>query len=230
VSPFRSVEAIALLAAPAPGYDAETLADRLATLGVAGQVGIRLPLRLAKPNPDGSGELALRPSPHAAILLVAGLAGETLPALATAMRASGVSVDLKQSALVVGRLHEARPGDGTVLVTMLASRRRDLTREAFSQRWLGGHASFGLRADAAAYRQLHAEGTPALDPHLPAANRYDGVGMVWFRDLDHVARARASPEIARDATVDEMEFIDHGRSMLMMFRMRSAAVAAISAA
>jgi hypothetical protein len=44
--------------------------------------------------------------------------------------------------------------------------------------------------------------------------------MVFFRGLEHVADARAAPEIARDATRDEMAFIDHERSMLAMFRLR----------
>lgn len=40
-----------------------------------------------------------------------------------------------------------------------------------------------------------------------------------FRDEQHAAAARAAPEIAHDATRDEMRFVDHRRSMLAMFRL-----------
>lgn len=116
------------------------------------------------------------------------------------------------SVTMAGTLYDVRPGNGAILVVMLAARRAEFSRAAFAARWLEGHAPFGLRTDAAAYRQLHAA----------AEGGYDGIGMVWFRDLDHVKAARAAPEIARDATADEMLFIDHSRSMLAMFRMTGA--------
>jgi hypothetical protein len=66
-------------------------------------------------------------------------------------------------------------------------------------------------------RQLHAD-ADAL-PRLPPADRFDGAGMVFFRDLDQARTARATPEVARDATRDEMRFIDHAGSMPAMFRL-----------
>ena len=67
------------------------------------------------------------------------------------------------------------------------------------------------------YRQLHAD--PALMADPPRSDRFDGAGMELFRDMAHVATARAAPEIARDATRDEMQFIDHVASMLAMLHM-----------
>jgi hypothetical protein len=202
VTLYPSAAALALLAAPAEGVDAETLAGRLQALCPRGEVGLRIGGRLPKAHPDGAGELPLLPSPHAAILLVRGPEVETLPAVVP-------GVDKTASLVMTGTLHDVRPGDGAILVIMLATRHADLSHAAFAARWLEGHAPFGLRTDASAYRQLHGS----------AEGGFDGIGMVWFRDLDHVAAARAAPEIARDATADEMLFIDHSRSMLAMFRM-----------
>jgi hypothetical protein len=63
----------------------------------------------------------------------------------------------------------------------------------------------------------------------PASDRCDGLrdalagvtpsgaGIVLFGDADQVAVSRAEPAMARDATRDEMQFIDHAGSMLAMF-------------
>jgi hypothetical protein len=199
VTLYPAAPALVLLAAPAEGVDAETLAERLRDAFPHAEVGVRLGGHLPKARPDGSGALPLLPSPHAAILLSRG------PEVFVSVN----GLDPMASVTMAGTLHDVRPGDGAILVVMLATRRAELSRAAFAERWLDGHAPFGLRTDACAYRQLHAS----------AEDGFDGIGMVWFRDLDHVASARAAPEIARDATADEMLFIDHSRSMLAMFRM-----------
>jgi hypothetical protein len=201
VTPYPAAPALALLAATAEGVDAETLAARLRDAVPQAEIGVRIGGRLPKPRPDGAGELPLLPSQHAAILLLRGPEIE-MPAFVEGM-------DPAASVAIAGTLHDVRPGDGAILVTMLATRHANLSRAAFAARWLEGHAPFGLRTDACAYRQLHGS----------AEGSFDGIGMIWFRDLDHVAAARAAPEIARDATADEMLFIDHSRSMLAMFRM-----------
>ncbi len=232
VADYASAPALALLAAPAPGRFAEEVGDALWSARAAGggevQLGVRLGGRLRKTRPDGSGELPLSDSPHAAILLARGPLDEQRRALGAILKRAGPHLDVPTSALIVGTEYIVRPGAGSILVAMLTTRRDDLTRRAYFDRWLTGHAPFGLRIDAAGYRQLHADaasdpgesfGIADPPPANLAVNPYDGIGMVMFRDLDHVSRSRASPEIARDATGDEMRFIDHSRSMLMMFRL-----------
>lgn len=159
------------------------------------RLGKRVDIPLAKTDPATRAALPLQPCPYATLLFGEG------PQLAPTTKAL----------IFAGDQHIVKPGDGDILVLMLVRRRAGLTHAAFRERWLNGHAPFGLRTEASGYRQLH--------PHEdPGPNDYDGVGLVFFRDLDHVAAARAAPEIARDATLDEMAFIDHGRSMLAMFR------------
>ncbi|ABQ67387.1 hypothetical protein Swit_1020 [Rhizorhabdus wittichii RW1] len=113
--------------------------------------------------------------------------------------------------VLAGEQHVVKPGEGDLLVLMLVRRRAELTHDAFRDRWLHGHAPFGLRTSASGYRQLH----PARPP---GPDGFDGAGLVFFRDLAHMTSARAAPAITRDATRDEMAFIDHSRSMLAMFR------------
>jgi hypothetical protein len=225
---YEAAPALAFLAAPAMGRSSDEVANALACACSSGspaiQLGVRLPGRLRKARPGGSGELPLRDSPHAAILLSRGPSDAQRLTLGAVLARAGTCLDLEASALLVGTEHVVRPGAGSILVAMLTTRRDDFTRHAYFDRWLTGHAPFGLRIDAAGYRQIHADAPP--DPGAgsgivgaPPANLYDGIGMVTFRDLEHVSRSRAAPEIAMDATTDEMAFIDHSRSMLMMFRL-----------
>lgn len=159
------------------------------------RLGRRVDAALAKADPATGRPLPLLACPYAALLF-----GETS---AAPPPAGGL--------VLSGEQHIVKPGDGDLLVLMLVRRRAGLTHDAFRGRWLHGHAPFGLRTAASGYRQLH----PA---HPPEPEGFDGAGLVFFRDLAHMANARAAPEIARDATRDEMAFIDHGRSMLAMFR------------
>lgn len=160
------------------------------------RVGRRVAIELPKPDPETGAPLPLRPCPFTHLLF----ADDAVDAAAP-----------PGTATLAGTQHIVLPGDGAVLVVMLARRREGLTHQAFRDRWLHGHAPFGLRIAASGYRQLH--------PHAPPGTEgYDGAGLVFFRDLDHVASARAAPEVAREATRDEMAFIDHGRSQLAMFR------------
>jgi hypothetical protein len=158
------------------------------------RLGRRVDADLPKHDPHSGTPLPLRRAPYRALLFGA---GHSAPAGGLAL---------------AGTQHLVRPGDGEILVVMLARRRAELSHDAFRARWLDGHARFGLATSASGYRQLHPD-------EAPDEAGFDGAGLVFFRDLDHVARSRAAPEIAREATADEMEFIDHSRSMLMMFRM-----------
>jgi len=158
------------------------------------RLGRRVDIDLPKRNPESGEPLPLLPARFKTLLLGA---VEAAPRAALGL---------------VGTQHIVKPGDGDLLVVMLARRRAELSHAAFCARWLEGHARFGLATAASGYRQLHAHEAPAEDG-------FDGAGLVFFRDLDHVAQGRAAPEIAKAATADEMEFIDHSRSMLMLFRM-----------
>lgn len=159
------------------------------------RLGRRVDVDLPKRDPHSGAPLPLLPAPWRALFFGTGLIAPS-GALALA-----------------GTQHIVKPGDGEILVVMLARRRAELSHDAFRARWLDGHARFGLATSASGYRQLHPDIAPGEDG-------FDGAGLVFFRDLAHVAQGRAAPEIAREATADEMEFIDHSRSMLMMFRMR----------
>ena len=158
------------------------------------RLGRRVDVDLPKRDPDSGTPLPLRSAPYRTLLFGA------------------PPVEVPGALALVGMQHIVKPGDGDLLIVMLARRRPELSHETFCTRWLEGHARFGLATAASGYRQLHPDEAPAEDG-------FDGAGLVFFRDLDHVARSRAAPEIARAATADEMEFIDHSRSMLMMFRL-----------
>jgi hypothetical protein len=220
---YPASPALAFLAAPARGHSKDEVAAALAKARSDGRVTFRIGARigadLPKRTPDGSAALPLLSSPHAAIMLTHGPQKDIQPALRALIAEAGHCIDLDGSVLIAGTEYIVKAGEGAILVMMLARRRAGVCRAAFLDRWLIGHAPFGLRTDASGYRQLHAGNTVPAEPGLPPANLHDGIGMVYFRDLGHVAGARAAPEIARDATRDEMAFIDHSRSMLTMFRM-----------
>lgn len=181
-----------------PESPATLLLLRTSILSAGLQPGIcrgdRVDIPLPKLDPETGKGLDLLPCPFAAILF-----GDGNPA------------QQDGSVLLRGTQYIVKPGDGAILVMMLVRRRTDLSHQAFRERWLSGHARFGLQTAASGYHQLHPREEPAPDG-------FDGAGLVFFRDLDHVANARAAPEIAREATRDEMQFIDHHRSMLAMFR------------
>ena len=210
---YAAGPALALFATAAPGRTAEEIAAALAMPGA--RIGTRVGADLPKRDPDTGEPLPLLPCPFAAILLAHGPMAETIPVLRAALDRAAGMIDLARSALLIGTEHVVKPGDGAILVTMLTRRRADFTPAAYRKRWLGEHARFGLRIDAAGYRQLHADHAPC--PDLPPTGRFDGAGMVFFRNAAQMAAARSAPEVAQDATRDEMRFIDHAGSMLAMF-------------
>jgi hypothetical protein len=205
--------ALALFAAPAPGRSTTEVAAALAMPGA--WIGTRVGADLPKRDPDSGAALPLLPCPFAAILLAHGPTSETLATLSAALHGAAGMIDLARSALLIGTEHVVKPGDGAILVTMLTRRRPGFTPATYRDRWLGKHAPFGLCIGAAGYRQLHIDDMPY--PGLPSTDRFDGAGMVFFRDAAHMAAARAAPEVTQDATRDEMRFIDHAQSMLAMF-------------
>lgn len=173
--------------------------DGLQRVPVACRLGRRLPMSLRKDDPKSGTPLPLLPCPFHHLWF--------------ASQTAVPFVDSRSGTTVVsGVQHIVRPGEGAVLVMMLVWRRADLSREQFVRRWLNGHSKVALRVSSSGYRQLHASG-----PESPDA--FDGAGLVFFRDLDHMAAVRASPEVAHAATLDEMAFVDHSRSMLAAFEL-----------
>jgi hypothetical protein len=180
------------------------------------RIGQRIRASLPKSDPDSGAPLPMLECPFSAVVLGYGAPNATIPALQGLVRHAAAHIDLAASVLLVGTEFTVKPGEGGVVAAMLVRRRADYDLAAFRRRWLDGHAPFGLRVPVSGYRQWHAE--PATFADLPAGDRFDGAGIVLFDDADRVAAARADPAIARDATRDEMQFIDHARSMLALFR------------
>lgn len=214
---YPSQPVAALFLAPLADRSA-ALCEALAGVALSGtvRIGHRIGGALPKFDPDSGHPLPLLACPFAAIAVACGPTHTAVHALRSLLQNVAADIEFAASALVLGTEYSVKPGDGAVLVAMLVRRRADYGAAAFRERWLGGHAQFGLRIPVSGYRQWHAgEGT---FPDLPAADRFDGAGIVLFGDADQVAASRADPAIAHDATRDEMQFIDHAGSMLAMFR------------
>lgn len=193
-------------------------ADPILAVETAARLGLQLPKR----TPDGAAALPLAPSPHAALILLRGGREHATAQFAALIARLAPMMDLDASAAIAGAEHIVKPESGRVIVTMLVNRLPALSRPAFSERWRVGHAPFGRRIAAPGYRQLHAdapaETVAAMQrTGLLGVNAYDGVGCVMFASLEGMRAARAAPEVTRDATADEMQFIDHSRSILMAF-------------
>lgn len=188
---------------------------------------------LPKHDPDGR-LLPTLTSPHAAVVdLVArgGDAGRADDAHGV-LDALGSAVDRSACAVVVGPRYDlsgggfgtgdgGRPGGGgrwrtgsQACITRLAG----LPPESFAAHWLTRHAPLAARiGGATAYGQLHADGaaTAGLSVALGLGGvRFDGIGRLLFADRAAMLRARASQQVRRDATADEMRFVDHSRSQV----------------
>lgn len=190
------------------------------------ETAARLALQLPKRTPDGAASLPLAPSPHAALIVLRGRFDRTTTQFAALMMRLTPMLDLSASAAIAGAEHIIKPDSGPVVVTMLVKRHAALSRPAFAERWRIGHAPFGRRIAAPGYRQLHADAPAEIvaamqSSGLTSVNAHDGVGCVMFPSLEQMRAARAAPEVARDATADEMQFVDHSRSMLMAFERSS---------
>jgi hypothetical protein len=150
----------------------------------------------------------------------AGLADAAVTALGPAP-----AVDPGRCAVLAGVEHVVLPGAGDVCAVGLVRRHRALSRAAFTAHWRDRHVGFARRvAGGAGYRQLHADPglSAALVDRLGLADRgFDGAGLLYFADLAAMTRVRATPAVRRDATADEMRFVDHGRSHFFAVRLAS---------
>lgn len=215
---YSTASAAAFFLAPAAGRSQDLTECLAATkLPPAFRIAWRVDRPLPKLDPLTGAALPLPACPFVATIFAHGPAERTQHVFDDLIASMADMIDSAASHLVAGVEHIVKPGSGSTLCMMLVRRRADFTNEAFHRRWLEGHAPFGLRIPASGYRQLHAE--PGTSTQQNAMNRFDGVGIVFFEDGDQVSHARAGAEIARDATRDEMEFIDHARSMLALFKL-----------
>jgi len=186
--PSRPVAALLLATDRPDGLKAAPSAG----LRIGQRVGASLPMF----NPDTGAPLPMPDCPFSAIVV-----GNSIPALRDLVRHAAADIDLAASVLLVGTEYTVKPGDGGVLVAMLVRRRADHDVAAFAA---GGWTAMPRLACASRSRAI-ANGMPIRRP-MPIC-------------LSPTAStARADPAIARDATRDEMQFIDHARSMLAMFR------------
>jgi hypothetical protein len=138
-------------------------------------------------------------------------------------------VDPVRSAALVAADHVLLPWEGTehsgTAILIYAMRRLpSLTPEQFHEYWLGTHASFGYRALAGhGYRQLHADrnrsslvaGSVGIE-----LDDFDGAVASTCGTWEAYRDDRATPEkraASAAALADEVNFIDHARSMSIRY-------------
>ena len=179
--------------------------------------------RLAKSAPDGT-PLPVPDAPFDVLVEVrvpvAASAGD--PAVVVAVDgalAAVPAVDRARSAVLAGVEHVVVAGDGPVRAVGLVRRRPGLDHPQFLEHWRERHVVFARRAAVGAgYRQLRADraASEALASRLGIAPAgFDGAGMLFFPHEAAMAAVRATPAVRRDATADEMRFVDHSRSFFV---------------
>ena len=175
---------------------------------------------LAKSAPDGT---AL-PVPAAPFDVLVELrpTEDALTEAALAALGPAPAYDGSRSAVLVGAEHTVLPGRGGACAVGLVRRRADLDRAAFTAHWRDRHVELARRVSGGAgYRQLHADpaASAALAGRLGIRDAgFDGAGLLFIDDLAAMGRVRASPQVRRDATEDEMRFVDHSRSHFFAVR------------
>ena len=175
--------------------------------------------RLLKHDPDGR-ELPTRPATCSAVFDLEPGDGEAVEDLARdVLNVLGDAMEVTDCAVLLGTRFTLIAGTGDAVAQACVVRRSGWSRAAFSTYWLTRHAALAGRVEGASgYQQMHTDvpRTEALARRLgcrPAP--FDGIGRLLFGDERAMADARATPEVRRDATEDEMRFIDHARSEVM---------------
>ncbi|WP_433359762.1 EthD domain-containing protein [Streptosporangium sp. CA-115845] len=181
---------------------------------------------LAKSAPDGTA-LPIPPAPFDVLVEVRLPGAEPTMSDAVFRALSDVlgahlGFDRRRSAVLAGVEHTVIPGSDRALAVGLIRRRARLTRAAFLEHWRERHVAYARRVSGSAgYRQLHAvpefSTAVAAELGIPEAG-FDGAGLLYFSDLTSMSRVRSSPEVRRDATEDEMRFVDHARSHFFAVR------------
>ena len=103
-------------------------------------------------------------------------------------------------------------------LTAFLTRRADLTREQFDEHWSEKHASLErslpeVQANVRRYvQQTVSDGLPAAVP-TPS---YDGVGELWFGDLNGALAALTSENYQTIVIPDEEKFLDRSKMKFLL--------------
>ncbi|MBE0595892.1 MAG: EthD domain-containing protein [Desulfuromonadales bacterium] len=128
----------------------------------------------------------------------------------------------EKSAVIAGTEHVILPGECPLLLIFALRRLPALTSPQFHDYWLNRHAEVARTVPVLrAYRQFHADAKASA-----AAGRALGLGIVdfegaaqgYYRDIGDFMAIMAQPAVVADALADEKRFIDHGRSVLGLYR------------
>lgn len=133
------------------------------------------------------------------------------------------------SGVLGGVEHVIIPGGGPVMVVIANRRLPRFTHEGFLDYWLDYHGPFarehtppeiGFR-----YTQFHAD--PVLSRRLAQATGFglcdfDGAAECFYPDQAAVRTLMGLTEVVDQATVDELEFVDHARCVTSVLALRPA--------
>ena len=104
-----------------------------------------------------------------------------------------------------------------IKMTLLLTRRSDLTFEQFSQYWKDIHWPIvqtvpEVMDTTIRYTQQHNIG--GVPDGVPAAP-FDGYAEAWFPDMDAVYRVIGSPKWAEVVSTDDENFLDTSKTLVM---------------
>lgn len=146
-----------------------------------------------------------------------------IEALAPIVEAVADHADLARSAVLAGDRHLLAPNFGPNMMVFALRRPAAMSREAFFDYWANKHGpmitrGFGSRGS---YYQLHGDdaATQAAAQRFGAGIAdFDGHAGGWLRDAAVLGVSMKRPE-AVVALDDERQFIDHSRSMLVVYEL-----------
>jgi hypothetical protein len=198
-----------------------------AAFGVAIAWGTRTPGDPIEGSAHGE---AIGPAPEGFEAMVEAAGDGSFPflidALAPIIDAVAEEADLARSTVIAGEHHLLAPNTGPYMMVFALRRPAGMSREAFFDYWANRHGpmitkGFGSRGS---YYQLHGD-----DEATRAAATRFGVGVAdfdghaggWLRDPS-VLGVSMRHEQAAAALDDERRFIEHSRSMLMVYALGAA--------
>jgi hypothetical protein len=138
----------------------------------------------------------------------------------------GDRLALDRCAALAGTLHVFVPGVGPILGIMAFRRRPDLTHDQFIDYWLDRHRPLVLgTAPANGYRQFHADPDASARAAVAAGvglADFDGAAEGRYPDTSTFSAFIAQSEVSELALGDERNFVDHGRTALGLYDLRTA--------
>lgn len=149
-------------------------------------------------------------------------------ALAPIVDAVSGQVDLARSAVLAGNQHLLAPTDNGPFMLVFALRRpQQMSREAFFDYWANRHGPMIAKGlgERGTYYQFRGDedATRSAAQRLGAGiDDFDGHAGGWLRDPSVLGVSMKRPQAAI-ALDDERQFIDHPRSMLVVYDIRASA-------